>query len=82
MNIQDFYGFFAGCQVPLGRVMSRKNLQGVLGVLWSPLVLKVRRQAAVTLKRSWTKDLLVKIQFAMAAATFDHKILTTFDDIF
>ena len=76
--------FFQVASCHLGRVSSEKNLQGVP---WRPLdssealVLKVRRQAAVT-GNGVDQRRVVKIHFAMAAATFDHKILTTFDDIF
>ena len=80
MNIQDSYGFFSGCQLPLGMFL-RKNLQGP----WSPwrpldsveaLVLKVRRQAAVT-GNGVDPRRVGETHFAMAAATFDQKILTT-----
>ena len=83
MNIQDFYGFFFRLPGATGSCHEPKKPPGSP---WRPLdsmealVLKVRRQAAVTLKRSWTKDVLVKIQFPMPLLTI--KFHATFDDIF
>ena len=82
MNIQDFYGFFFRLpgatwvvfppKKPPKSPLEAFGFRGGLGV-------EGAAPSCRDGKRSWTKDVLVKIHFAMAAATFvGHKISHNF----